>query len=282
LKKIEKSVDKTTYVVYHVIMKTNKPKKTAYLSMKISAPLKERIEEIAQKEHRSLADQVAYLVELLIGDYIDGLDLSGVSAAPGGTAPQAWNDTYKNNRIVLSGFNTFKGSGDTEVTKNHVLFTFRNVIAQGRIFSPDDNGSYAASLMRAWLEGAAGDGSGPLAVKLKAALGGEYLLTIRHLLTNGTEWEWLSSVLFPPTEHEIFGSNIYNNVGDDGTRIHFPIYQKSSVYRVKRYNGSRAWWWSCTAVDNGILFAITNQNGVDEQNYTNLWQGGVAPAFCLA
>jgi hypothetical protein len=44
-------------------MKTSKAKKTAYLSMKISAPLKKRIEEMAQKEHRSLADQMTYLVE---------------------------------------------------------------------------------------------------------------------------------------------------------------------------------------------------------------------------
>jgi predicted transcriptional regulator len=38
-------------------------KKTAYMSMKISASLKKRIEEIAQKEHRSMADQMIYLVE---------------------------------------------------------------------------------------------------------------------------------------------------------------------------------------------------------------------------
>jgi len=44
-------------------MKTSKPKKTSYVAMKISAPLKKRIEEMAQKEHRSIADQMAYLVE---------------------------------------------------------------------------------------------------------------------------------------------------------------------------------------------------------------------------
>jgi hypothetical protein len=57
---------------------------------------------------------------IMIGDYIDGLDLSGVAAAPGGNAPQAWNDTYKNNRIVVSGFNTYKGAGGTENAKNHI------------------------------------------------------------------------------------------------------------------------------------------------------------------
>ena len=54
-------------------MKSSKPKKTAYMSMKISAPLKKRIEEMAQKEHRSIADQMAYLVEK---------GLSALEAAP--------------------------------------------------------------------------------------------------------------------------------------------------------------------------------------------------------
>ena len=54
---------RTTDVVYCDKMKTIKPKKTAYMSMKISAPLKKRIEEMAKKEHRTLADQIAYLAE---------------------------------------------------------------------------------------------------------------------------------------------------------------------------------------------------------------------------
>jgi hypothetical protein len=48
---------------------------------------------------------------LMIGDYIDGIDLSAISAENEGTAGQPWNNTYKNNRIVLSGFNTYKGVG---------------------------------------------------------------------------------------------------------------------------------------------------------------------------
>jgi len=54
-------------------MKSSKPKKTAYVAMKISAPIKKRIEEMAQKEHRSIADQMAYLVEK---------GLSALEAAP--------------------------------------------------------------------------------------------------------------------------------------------------------------------------------------------------------
>lgn len=54
-----------------------------------------------------------------------------------------------------------------------MLFTFRNVIAKGRMNSTDANaGGYPASAMRAWLEGANGDGNGAFAVWLNAALGG--------------------------------------------------------------------------------------------------------------
>jgi hypothetical protein len=117
-----------------------------------------------------------------IGDYIDGLNLSGIAAPTSGTAPQAWNDTYKNNRIVVSGFNTFKNIGDTENTKNHIVFTFRNCIALGRMNSSDTNtGGYAASELRTWLEGASGDGSGTFATGLKTALGSAYLYTIRKI-----------------------------------------------------------------------------------------------------
>jgi len=44
-------------------MKDKKTKKTEFMTMKINAPLRKRIVEMAQKEHRSLADQITFLVE---------------------------------------------------------------------------------------------------------------------------------------------------------------------------------------------------------------------------
>jgi hypothetical protein len=92
-----------------------------------------------------------------------GIILTGLTCRryPPKTAGQAWNDTYKNNRIVVSGFNTYKGMGDTENTKNHILFTFRNIPLRKRMNSSDTNtGGYIASELRAFLEGTAGDGTG--------------------------------------------------------------------------------------------------------------------------
>jgi hypothetical protein len=222
-----------------------------------------------------------------IGDYVDGLDLSGITAAPGGSAPQAWNDTYKNNRIVVSGFNIFKGTGDTETTKNHILFTFRNVICRGYMKSSNDNsGGYPATLMRTWLEGASGDGSGAFAAKLKTALGGavNYLLTFRQLLSKKGDWTWVNTTVFLQSEHNVFGNEAWSEAGyADGLRVHFPIYQKASAYRVKRYNGARAWWWeSAPDVAYSTAFAYVGSDGHASSGLAGVAGGGVSPAICVA
>jgi hypothetical protein len=220
-----------------------------------------------------------------IGDYIDGLDLSAIGAPTGGTAPQAWNNTYKNNRILVSGFNTFKGTGDTEVTKNHILFTFRNIVAKGRMNSSNTNaGGYPATELRTWLEGASGDGSGPFATGLKAAFGGnDPLLTIRKLLSNKGDWGWVSCTVWLPTEDEVFGESSWGEPTlGDGIKVHFPIYQESSIYRVKRYNGSRDWWWeSSPLAASAANFTYVNNHGNANISYASA-VGGCAPAFCVA
>jgi predicted transcriptional regulator len=38
--------------------------KNAFLTIKVEPELRERVEQLAKKEHRSIADQTAYLMEL--------------------------------------------------------------------------------------------------------------------------------------------------------------------------------------------------------------------------
>jgi hypothetical protein len=235
-----------------------------------------------------------------IGDYIDGLDFSGIAppsaaAAPNG-GPQAWNDTYKNNRIVVSGFNTYKNSGDTENTKNHVLFTFRNVLWQMRQRAANDNtGGYAynntANEIRAYLEGLAGDGTGVFALGLESALdggvtptGGKYLYTIRKAHSIKGNYAWNSYTVWLPTEIEVFG---YQTYGDEANQynlnVQLPIYQNSAVYRIKRRNGSRAWHWESTPTAAGTTsFAQVNSFGGAASTAVGFSDGGVSPAFCVA
>jgi hypothetical protein len=232
---------------------------------------------------------------LMIGDYLDGIDLSGVPAENGGTAGQAWNNTYRNNRIVLSGFNTYKGSGSPENNKNHLLFTFRNIPLRKRM-NPTDTciGGYGASEVRAFLEGANGDGTGAYSGVttaaflngLKAAIG-DYILPVRRLLSikpsSGANWDWVTCSLFLPSEHEIFGESAYSDpAADDGLKVPFPIYQKAAAYRCKRYNGNRELHMECSPLVN----TTTNFCHVGSVGHASHAAasavGGCAPAFCVA
>jgi hypothetical protein len=245
---------------------------------------------------------------LMVGDYLDGLNLSAIPAENEGTAGQAWNDSYKNNRIVLSGFNIYKGYGDTEVTKNHILFTFRNCPIKKRMNPTDDNtGGYTASELRAFLEGANGDGTGDYAGEgtvttaaflnaLAAQLGAGHLLTIRKAHSKKSASAWGSYTVFLPSEIEVFG---YPTCGDEGvympaltsptvaaragwnTNVHFPIYAKSGAYRIKRYNGYRAWYWLNAPAANSMSYfcAVDYHGGVGFPNAS--WAGGCAPTFCV-
>jgi hypothetical protein len=246
---------------------------------------------------------------LMVGDYLDGINLSAIPLHGGGTAGQAWNNTYKNNRIVISGFNTFKGAGDIENSKNHILFTFRNVIFDHRMNPTDDNtGGYTASELRVLLEGANGDGSGvytpddtvPVAAVLNAfkAQIGDYVYTIQkyHSLKSNTALAFYS--LWLPSEFEVSGSVFF---GDEGVYmpaltspalaarvglvmfVQFPIFSKGYTYRIKRYNGVRAWWWELTPYASTVAsFCNASHRGYNDNHLATVAAGGVSPAFCVA
>jgi hypothetical protein len=222
---------------------------------------------------------------LAVGDFLDGLDLSAIGTPTGGSAPQPWDDGYKNNRLLIAGFNNYKYSGDTEVTKNHIPFVFRHAIARGRMNATDTNtGGYNATELRAWLEGASGDGSGSFSAGLKAALGGNNpILTIRKLLSNKGDWAWINSTVFLPSPLEVFGVPGWGEANlADGVSVHLPIYQKGSQYRVKRWNGARQWWWlSSPSASSAANFCPCNYYGYSYYNNASA-VGGVAPAFCAA
>jgi hypothetical protein len=233
-----------------------------------------------------------------IGDYLDGIDLSAVPAENGGTAGQAWNDTYKNNRIVISAFNPYKGVGDTEVTKNHIRFDFANVPLRKRMNPANDNtGGYKATEIRAFLEGANGNGTGDYTgtttvttgaflAALKARIG-DYILPVRRLLSikpaTGSNWEWITCSLWLPSENEVFGANAWGEAGyGDGQKLHIPLYRDSYAYRIKRYNGSRDWFWLNTPhAGSAAYFCYAGSYGSASHDSASA-VGGCAPAFCVA
>jgi hypothetical protein len=220
---------------------------------------------------RCNGEGVADFSGLMIGDYLDlpSLTVDGTT--------YTWNATYQNLRIVISGFNHYIHCGDTENTKNHILWTFKNVVLQRQMNSSDTNtGGYNASAMKTYLDGV-------FALGLGSALGSsDYLYTISRAISKKSSTEWVRNTVFLPTEVEVFGVATY---GDDqnawNTNIQYPIYRDSSYYRCKKYNGSRAWWWEATPdASNSAGFCSVGGSGTSGSNGASNSGGGVAPAFC--
>lgn len=220
---------------------------------------------------RCNGEGVADFSGLMIGDYLDlpSLTVDGTT--------YTWNATYQNLRIVISGFNHYIHCGETENTKNHILWTFKNVVLQRQMNSSDTNtGGYNASAMKTYLDGV-------FALGLGSALGSsDYLYTISRAISKKGSTEWVRNTVFLPTEVEVFGVATY---GDDqnawNTNIQYPIYRDSSYYRCKKYNGSRAWWWEATPyASNSTTFCNVNRTGYSSADNASLSDGGVAPAFC--
>jgi hypothetical protein len=76
----------------------------------------------------------------------------------------------------------------------------------------DSTGGYAATEVRVFLEGANGDGTGPMTGvtaaaflnTLKAQIG-DYILPVRRLFSNKADWAWITCSLWLPSEDEVFG-----------------------------------------------------------------------------
>jgi hypothetical protein len=229
---------------------------------------------------------------LMIGDYLDGINLSAIPAENGGDAGQAWSNTYKNNRIVISAFNPYKGIGAARVTKNHIRFDFANIPLRKLMNSAKTNaGGYLASELRAFLEGTNGDGTGSIEGvttaaflnALKAQLG-DYILTILMLLSENNSVAWKPFSLWPPSENEVFGVNTFGDPRYDMQKLHIPLYQKSFAYRLKRYNGAQSdWYLNSPRSDSERHFCVSHPYGiVFYDSSANPTACGISPAFCVA
>ncbi|GAB6392441.1 MAG: DUF6273 domain-containing protein [Treponematales bacterium] len=203
----------------------------------------------------------------------DYLDLPSLDD---GSTQFQWVPDYKNLRVHIAGFNLFKGNGDTENAKNHIVFAFRNCPLTKRMNASNDNtGGYPASELKTYLEG--GFKTGLKAVLDAGRQSGSYLYTVRrHQSTKGTG-AWGDHTVFLPTEKEVWGSHVWSDLYDYTQFNQWPVFAKSSVYRIKRYNGARQWWWEASPYkDNSASFCIVYNNG-HATSSTASSVGGVSP-----
>ena len=226
-----------------------------------------------------------YFLGIAIGDYIDGLNLSGIPATPGNNInglPLGWIDSSKSNRIVVGGFNIYK-----ENDLNNVLFIFKNGICRGKMNSNNTYvGGYSNSEMRIWLEGEDGDGSGVFATALKTCLGGDYLATIyKKGLWDNTQLLDKKHTVWLPTEIEVFGHNILGSAPKQDTiDVQFPIYQQSNTYRTKKsYTGVPCGWLLSTPLASNSSFHLwVHINGsLFNSNINSGDAGYISPNFCV-
>ena len=207
---------------------------------------------------------------LRLGDYLDLPELND------GTTTYKWSGEYKNLRIMISAFNLYKSAGYPENEKNHIVFTFRNCVCQQKMNDGNTNaGGYSGSKLAAYLDGGFKSG-------LEAVIGNYLYKVARVLSTKGT-WEWKEHTVFLPTEREVWGTCIWGEQRwDGGNQGQIPIFRESALYKVKRHNGSRMWWWHASPRSDDAA-SFCNGNNVGYADYAIAsGSGGVAPAFCVA
>jgi len=203
-----------------------------------------------------------------IGDYLD------LPSLDDGTTVYTWNPTYKNLRIVVSGFNHYKNAGSTENTKNHILFTFRNCVLSKRMNASNTNaGGYEESELRTYLEGV-------FMLGLKQTIG-DYLYPVQRLLSTKGSNSWITDTVFLPTEREVWGYPAWGETEyDSGTPGQYPIFF-FTVYKGKRYNGSRQWWWVASPSASSSSPFCSVYHNINAYHHAASSSGGVAPAFCV-
>ena len=211
--------------------------------------------------------------------YLSEADWVDINEINGGASLGILKNASRNLRTRIAGFGTYDGVGDTEVGGG-ILMEFENCICT-RGMNPlrdgsthfNDGGYPACELKRILNE--------EFAPGLAAAIG-VTPKTVRRLLDTHGNWSWTPETVFLPTEIEVFGHQAWGR-GDyyTGTSIQWPIYARDPSKRIKRYNGSRMWWWEATSYSgNTTCFCIASYNGGAYYNHAG-YSGGVSPAFYI-
>jgi hypothetical protein len=151
--------------------------------------------------------------------------------------------------------------------------------------SNTSTGGFTASELRTYLVGY-------FITKLVTAIGGiDYIYPLRLIRSKKTNYEWNTYTIWVPSEIEVFGTRYYGDEGVYGynsgvgyiTNVQFPIFQSSYEYRIKYFNGSRAWWWESTPTAHHTTnFCTVYDYGATDYSLAGNASGGVSPCFAIS
>jgi hypothetical protein len=239
------------------------------------------------------ADGESGFGNLHIGDYLDlpSIDIAADSNAantPNGTITN--NTSYENLRIVIAGFNLWKGLDGN--TKNHICFNFKQMPCRAYINNPSKTaGGYPALSGRVFLRDKFLPG-------LKAALGTtnkysyHYAVT-RHVSAGGQDTT-IQDELFLFNAQEINPGAVLNiggvapNADVLENQIGIPWFGNNKVNRIKRFNSSAVTygWWTATPYlrSPGVYYAVYTEDtyaGTTNITTSSVALIGISPSFCL-
>ena len=211
-------------------------------------------------------------LNLQLGDYLDLPEIND------GHETYKWDSSYCNLRIIISAFNFYKSYGyPARNWRNHIVFTFRNIVCKRPIDTKDTNPSsekvYEDTQLAAYLDEDFRKG-------LETIMGISLCSVNRCLFDEKVRWS--KAKVFLPTLWEVAGYNLIHKINYyHGFSGQYPIFKDSLLYHIKKYNGSSCPWWTASRVPNLPGFYISAGSTYGNAHSTCDEILGVAPAFCI-
>lgn len=232
---------------------------------------------------------------LRTGDYIDGLNLNGLTTSLNYPL-QAWNNTAKNNRFEIVGFDTYKDlnkDGTIVNTKHHIIFAFVDCIIYEVMYT---DGRFKNNNDAYYLNTDLADFVKKFTTLLEQRLGTTlYPLHKKHSTWNSSNWA--DYKVWVPSEIEVFGKAIYGNEVLNGANNTSRKLSMSSTIKLRPYsitgggpNGNNpgrgeAWWATMTPYPKAWKYAFVNILWSGETSYSGglgAWGADATVAFCVS
>jgi len=183
----------------------------------------------------------------------------------------AWNASYLNLRLIILGFDVYKGSQGN--TLSHILWGFKHIPLTRAMHSSNSNsGGYPAMALKTYIDN-------NFLPAMIDAMGADYFYDVRRLVSTKGGSTVMQAKLWLPNAKEVFGSAEFGGDDPSPQKI-IPLYSKDVTYRIKKFQNVADYWWDGTPLaSHTAYFCGVDKDGtlLSEQTSRSI---GVAPCFC--